>query len=382
MIRELVLIQYIPLTASWEKNLYIRELQAAGIAVSYWDVSRIFFPRVAFPRDFHRDYVTPIDTYAWLEEMLAQKDMARTVFVPQITLEMRTLRLFRMLTRCHCTQWFYGRGTLPVSSQPLARRLARALFSIRKILWAGEQIILRLLRKSGYVKRFDLVFYAGSAARSMHMGARKLVPINYFDYDEYLLQKGSLTASPAERTCVYLDDNLLHDTDNDIVAYRSLNAQRYLRDLTAFFDHLERAFDVRVVIAASPKARYAAGAFGGRRIVYNETQAVVRDCIFVVEHYSSAISYAVLYRKPAVFMYTREMEPLPYFTIIRALAHALKSPLCRIDDSEAVRMLTIPTVNDSAYDTYTYAYLSNPESKDILSRDMVVRTAVAYVVQD
>ena len=61
---------------------------------------------------------------------------------------------------------------------------------------------------------------------------------------------------------------------------------------------------------AHPKTSYKKNdlTFGGRNVVYGKTLELVRNSDFVITRQSTAISYAIFFKKPVIFIYSNELK--------------------------------------------------------------------------
>jgi hypothetical protein len=78
--------------------------------------------------------------------------------------------------------------------------------------------------------------------------------------------------------------------------------------LVRFFEFLEPAACVKVEVAGHYKAAFPAIApcFGNRSVYYGKTREMVRQSELVITIASTAISYAVLFKKPVIFIYSNQ----------------------------------------------------------------------------
>ena len=79
--------------------------------------------------------------------------------------------------------------------------------------------------------------------------------------------------------------------------------------LAKFFDKLEADTGVSVIISGHYKSTHPpiAAYFGNRAVHYGRTLEQVRDCEFVITRDSMAVSYAVVFRKPVILIYSDEI---------------------------------------------------------------------------
>ncbi len=92
------------------------------------------------------------------------------------------------------------------------------------------------LRKLKLVKPFEIAFVAGDVLMTGNNYAAKVVPINYFDYDQYVKAKSDgghrLVTG---RYVVFLDINLPFHADLALGDWPQIDPVAYYRSLNRFF---------------------------------------------------------------------------------------------------------------------------------------------------
>lgn len=174
---------------------------------------------------------------------------------------------------------------------------------------------------------------------------------------------------PQTETAVFLDEYLPYHPDLAAMGLESpMEAGAYFACLRRLFDRIETELGLEVVIAANPRADYSdkPGVFGERRIVRYQTAPLVAQSRLVVAHRSTAVNFAVLFRKPLLITAMREtyrhVSQRPYFD---GLSEALAQPIQYFDDPGDVDLETALTVNDRAYDGYIDDYIKRIGSPDL-----------------
>jgi hypothetical protein len=377
MKHKIIYLCYLPLMAKREKDFFITEAQEHGFSVEYWDLTKIFFPDMSLTGEIDRSYVRKIDDYAAFKKMLSSNEIKRCFFVIVITLDGMVIKLHRLLTKNKCFLVFFARAGLPASyaNESLLKKLVnnyRRYLTIDKMRRIYLNRLAKIYQRTGLIKYYDLVFTAGSVEASRYGGRSNVVPLNHFDYDSYLRVKDRSNRTVNNEYCVFLDDNLVYDTDFRIINERTVEAAAYFKSLCAFFERLEKKHNLKVIIAAHPKAEYQGAEFRNREIIKGNTNELVKDCRFAIAHYSTSISFAVLYKKPIVFMYTSEMKDMFYFQTIKHLASALDARIVNIDafhDEE----LQIGSPDYPRYDDYKYKYLTSKSTESRLSARVFIQ---------
>ena len=83
-------------------------------------------------------------------------------------------------------------------------------------------------------------------------------------------------------------------------------------------------------------------------------------------HDSTAVSYAVLYEKPMMFVFNNQLTSLRFdsnYSSIIAFHKELEVELINIDNINDLDVLSIPIVDKEKYNLYKYEYLTSPKRK-------------------
>jgi hypothetical protein len=361
-----------------EEIYFTDQLIQAGFAVEYWDLSNLFFPDINFGWELERDYVIKVRDYREFEEMIAARDRNRCRFIVGIIFNGLTIKLHRILTRHNCYLIFFARIGIPTFS-PHDALLKKVVKNYHNYLRPGKikekflNIVNQLYNNIGLTKHYDAVFAAGHIQESRYRGVSKVIPINFYDYDRYLCVKDNPSRLIPYDYCVFLDDNLAYDIDFVAFTIKTVTAKLYYQSLCAFFDRLENLFKVRIVIAAHPKAEYHGNEFGDRAIIQGKTNELVKDCHFAITSYSASTSYAILYKKPIVFIYTNELIDFVSCQTIKSFANMLDASIFNIDKihhDDDLLQANISKINHSKYEDFKYNYLTSKSTENKLSGDI------------
>jgi hypothetical protein len=309
-IRKLVFTYYLPLSAKLERDFYIPELSAEGFEVEYWDLTKVFFT-VSLPEGIQRKYVRFIATMSEFKALLSHEDKKDTLFISQMTIEFRTLRLYRVFKRFGCKVATFDRPGYPVADGLVIRGLFFSkLFAFSKYPSYIRTVLTRFAVKTGYVSNFAIVFAAGVEALKRNRKAAKLIAVNHFDYDAYLCMDEEAVNPVGEDYAVFLDEQFPLHPDLKLLRMESLDPEVYFSQMNALFGRIERQYGLKVVVAGHPKTVAQGNPYTGFALIKHKTMALVKHSVFVIAHESTSISYAVIYRKPLLSTYTLEMERL------------------------------------------------------------------------
>jgi len=357
---KVVFVLPFPPTTDFRRKFFVRELEAAGITTEYWDVADVMGYAMKFTTDHDGLAYRAIPTRRALAAAIAAEDRDHTVYVLQITRGIHSWPIYRVFTRAGVKLVFFGRGYLP---SPPPERSPGAL--LRKLLVAGSvksvatSVASRLLRgRVPFTRPYDTAFVAGEAAERHHRrDAAAIKHIHHFDVD------AAADPAPAglpERYIAFVDDYLPHHPDFATFRSRTVDPTAYYAALNRAFAACERSFGVPVIVAAHPKAIYDRNPFGGRAVVFGATGALVRESVVVLAHASTAVSFAVIHRKPLALLYTREIAAVhPYlFASMRMTAGMLGCPLVDMEETSAQTVPRDGAIDESRYAAYAREYLS------------------------
>ncbi|MCX7180893.1 MAG: hypothetical protein NTX56_19705 [Proteobacteria bacterium] len=231
--------------------------------------------------------------------------------------------------------------------------------------------MIRLLLKMLPDQTPDYALVAGSSWRTdpRFSSARVKIPAHSFDYETYLIARKEKPFRDDDYA-VYLDEDIAGHEDNAELGFREpATSASFYPALTNFLDEFERTHDVPVLIAGYPSSDRSMRAlrFGRREVVYGQTAALIRNAKLIFAHASTAISYAVLWRRPIVFLTSTEILGSwyqPWIEASRRLLHASIAPVDR-ELPEMEGQDSWFDVDRDAYEHYENCYIkasSAPET--------------------
>lgn len=377
MTQKVIYVSYMRLSDKAERDWYVDHLRANGLEVEFWDMVPLLFGGDRAGSKITEYLRTPL-TYQEVEAMLLLPDNKGAKYIMLVSYEGRTTKLYRLLSKHGCRMFYVAWGQLPISSQRTwSETTYRVISNPMKFVSAAlNRLKAFAYRKLHLVKPYEVVFAAGGALMSGAHYAQKVVSINLVDFDHYVCSKLSEPHPVSGSFAVFLDINLPFQSDLAIVGMSAIEPRLYFESLNRFFTMVEEQFGIKVVIAAHPKADYGAGTFQGREIYRGLTPDLVRDADFVISHHSTSLSYAVLNRKPVIFIYTDRMAELYGRTIVRYIhdfAQYLDMTCYNIDQTSRTERIALATVNEQRYEAYKYNFLTSPESESSTTREIFWR---------
>lgn len=272
------------------------------------------------------------------------------------------VRAFRRRLRARgVPRAFVQAGLLPEPAATLGAR-ARGGLQPREIAALGMKLWRRTLRALRPEPPPEIVVLSGTAGlrRSGAYRSPRKVWAHSADFDTYAaVDRDRRTLPPY---AVFLDEDMIYHSDFEHAGSRSPATEAaYYGSLTAFFEEIEAAYGTPVVVAAHPRSRYdlRRHLWSGREVVHGRTAELVRDSALVICHQSTAISFAVLWRKPLLFLTTREIAVSGNMQArIALISSILNSVMINVDVRDGVPPKDcLFSVDEAAYAAYVREYI-------------------------
>ena len=190
-----------------------------------------------------------------------------------------------------------------------------------------------------------------------------------FDYEEYLWKR-QLTKMRSDRYAVYLDEDIANHIDNvEMGLLHPVTEEKFFSALRHFFARVKEETGMTVVVAGHPSARYdlRPDLLRGTEIVTGETAELISGAEVVFMHASTAISFAVLWRRPTVFLTSEEISKSWYYPRIELMRKILNAPMVNIDQQKVSQLIAAhwPKIDESAYQCYQDTYIKSRGSPEL-----------------
>lgn len=186
------------------------------------------------------------------------------------------------------------------------RRMVNSVFIRMPKKWFGAKACAFVINNSpGEIENYKKRFFCDEHTKFL------IVHSNF--YEEALEKKATERVVP-QKYCVWLDSYIPYHPDLTQIPGAYVNAESYYQALRKFFHWIQNEYGIKVVVAAHPRSDYNEhkDAYEGFEIYKFCTCVLVRDAEFVLSAASTSFLYAVMYKKPILFIYqTALMNGLP-----------------------------------------------------------------------
>tara|TARA_B100001142_G_C14344785_1_gene659475 strand:+ start:859 stop:2040 length:1182 start_codon:yes stop_codon:yes gene_type:complete len=380
--KKIIILVQSPFTKWDEKRIGIKEILEHGFDLEIWNVGMISNAKAFILREnisYRSDHEIRFNSLDELKNRLSENRHAFIIcLIPYIYSNYFILRLITKNNLYAINRDFSG---ISGSFQALniKERIVQKikLFSLRRIL---EKLFLLTPIKMLGIKPCSLVFAGGNRSLLRHpliSTKSKVVHIHANDYDIFLKDNKESKPELNYRYAVFIDQNLAHNTDPLITGTgRVVTEQNYFPSLKKFFDQIEKKYDIRVVIAAHPRASQdnASNFYGDRDIFYGNTLPLVRESEIVLLHYSNAVNFAVLYKKPILFFTTKELDSSFRKPAIDSLAASLNKSIYNIDSQDSFDLAFEMEVNHEIYRDFKENYIKMDGTPEVFFWEVVAKS--------
>ncbi len=211
----------------------------------------------------------------------------------------------------------------------------------------------------------DTVMIAGKKSveenNYIYAKKRKLYTHSY-NYNHFLTLDKKKIKIKKKDYIVYVDQGLLTHPDFFIKKREPLVDKNFYIKINNFLSFIEKKYKYQIKIALHPKNNKMNNLFPKRYICYlDKTAELIKDSKHVLIHYSTAVSFGVLFKKPITFLTSDKLNNFRPGAQITKLSHELKSHLINIDKNKKKIRLQMK-FNKKAYNMYLDKYIKHPKS--------------------
>jgi hypothetical protein len=386
-----------PLTARDAERFGVQSALERGHDVSVFDLSRVIHPNL--PNEASWDHAhsrlsieafSDWDGFDRRQQAIEQSDLV-LLLIQSYGLSRLVLPVLRRVATARVPYLILAAPayteSLRFEDLPPAHKLGE-IWSRLKLIDPLNSLIARLSPKwlGMPTARFAVVNGLASITSSNLIDEKtQLIPAHTHDYDLYL--RLARENPNQQNYAAFIDQFVPFHTDiREVRVANRIDPDRYYTSLRRLFDHIEGTLGLEIVVAAHPRANYAdrPELLGDRKIVYGQTPQLIAQSRLVLSHASTAVGFAVMFRRPVMVIVTRDYYGFtPGLSMaFDQLAENLGTALHFIDDADPPSLEHVMNVNSERYDRYINRYVRHPSASDkslwniifdTLERDLSVR---------
>jgi hypothetical protein len=295
----------------------------------------------------------------------------KTGSLPKIKISLRIKKILRALIFRKNTLGMvvdYEKSTV-LSDKTIAIKRIDKLFGLIKLKLQQLLIIKKLNTLPNYI---GLI----AGYKSLDRFTRRSDPIIWIgsnDYHTFNKVKKELVLNRSHQAVepfiLFIDDNLPGAHDWTLLGISApVTEALYYPALNTFFEKIESIYDMPVRIAAHPSDADEdyVRKMGVRHVIYGNTAMLTLQSSLVLMHASTAVSFAVMARKPIIFLTTQELDQSHYGLNVMTMSESLGSPLVFMDvnNTKEIELKKI-FIDECKYSLYEANYLHNEHSNEI-----------------
>lgn len=233
------------------------------------------------------------------------------------------------------------------------------------------KIIKNFLQRKEYnliKSNFDISLVGGLASYNKFTN-KNIINAHSMDYDVYLNIKDK-PKNNSNFYAVFLDEDMVDHPDYAFEDQKSpVTNKQYNKTLSNFLKKFESETGFKVKIACHPKRKIEniPNLLKDFEWVHGETAKLVMNSRVTLVHQSTSLSYAILFKKPLIFLISNELAKSWLGPSIEIFSEILNSLLINMDNfsNKAFDTKTFLKIDEKKYKNYLDNYIKVPNSPDL-----------------
>ena len=385
MVKKIVFFCFGPVIKYHYKRFGVEILKQNGFEVWFYDFSPIVSPAIC-KGAVYIDKPTSEDYFQFFEEKKAIQaihELGDECFVVVTGhYQTETFKIFRALSRANIP---YAVWSVSVDATGMGGQGESSLW---KFFLKFKRFNLKKLKRLLYKPILAPVFGIRSPDACMLSGEKslefngpvarigektELIWAHTPDYDTYLTDLHKKEAE--ENIALWIEPSGPMFPWDDFLPRNTSpvwTVEQYYPSLCRFFDYVEKELGLKVIIAAHPKSNHADDRpeyFGKRQAIPNQILPLIKKSRFVMSHNSTALSFAVLEKKPILCLTTAEFETdIAVSRMFKVVASSLGTTPINVDAAPySIDWKKKLLVNEDLYLSYQQQYLKKAGSEKLNS---------------
>ena len=356
---------------------------------NFFDVKIFDLTKISYPSFFevHKEKIYKSKNYYEIKKMNQAKNLIEefkpTFAIDNMTPYSNNSKIIRTFLKKRKVKTIHIQsGLVPAVKRKIFEKIHRFFFLfIRPNIFYSKinRIIRNKLSGQNKEKNCDVILISGLKGLNKINKNKKIIFSHSYDYESYLnFKKNSEDKNIFQKNFIVFLDQFLPSHPGAIMRGEKSKCtkEKYYPAINNFFSFLEKKTNKKIIIAPHPRADYyRLNPFQGRQLIDKRTIQLVKNADIVLAHTSTSISYAVLYKKPIIFLTSNEIIRSYDDFRIHSLARELDSILINIDESKyfskSLDLSKISKINNKTYTDYKRNYIKHPYSENISMWDIM-----------
>ena len=365
---QIVYLSSLPLK-NLSKDFYVHELKnLKGLEVQFWNLTEILFG--VKTNEEKNIFEKNINNHTQFKNEIKLQNNEKTLYIITIAFEYRALLLYYFLKKHNCKTLFFARGALPQYKR--VNKLNNINYN--RIINFLKNRIAFFFKFLKIVNTYDYLLISGlDGYKTIGVGSEidlkksKKYYINSIDKEIY--DNTDSESAVDSNSLVFIDEYMPFHPDFKLLNIDTVPESEYYKELNLFFSCIEKKLKVQVVICAHPKAENykTKNYFDNRKIYFNKTCEIIKASRGVISHNSTAVNFAVLSKKPIIFITSNLIKRFNPVLDKQILLHSkiLNSNFINIDNYQQ-KKLFFWEINKVFYNSWKRKYLTYNVNQDKL----------------
>lgn len=214
---------------------------------------------------------------------------------------------------------------------------------------------------------YDYIFTSGKLLEKKFKKNGRIIKIHHYDLDFFLnakkfkkKKKYALFISPATLNPDIYDNNPGYKIKN-ILNFKN---NKYFQNIKVFLNSLKNITKFDILVAKHPKDNFDLEKKINFKCYKNITPELVKNSEFVICFDSSAFQFAILSRKPVIFLTSNNFPKLVKDDILTRCNFFDKSPMNIENKLNINELKNNLRIDNKKYENYKNLYISNANNKD------------------
>lgn len=294
----------------------------------------------------------------------------RSLVIPHVAPYI-AISLFNLTAKYSLSTLYFepGRGI------PTSKSFLKLLASTAEALSDPRGLMRRIRNRQGHDEIIiDYFITTGKdpkgRSHTWERRSRQIIPSHSYDYVVWQTAKPFISSQPY---IVFLDQAYPdHQDFVKILGFNPFTRESYYPRIESFLRHVSDRFGMPVLIALHPRSSDAGPKpYQGFQTFLGRTASLVKGANLVVAHDSTAVSFAVLGRKPLLLVEVDERSKRPYIgNVTRNVSAILGVPVIHMSNRTLLPLDKFE-VDESKYARYEASYIRHPACNGIPVWDRV-----------
>jgi hypothetical protein len=215
------------------------------------------------------------------------------------------------------------------------------------------------------------IFVAGNQVKRKIMNLKKskgieLINLSTWEFSSTISKKNNSTNLFNNKYAVFVNKVGPNKKTSDEIINNSTSpetAEKWYPSLNSFFSFLEKVFNLKIVIASHPKSNEEGhlSYLDNRVSVLNQTEELIKGSEFVIGRNSTALGFAVIYKKPILFIHSNETKKnVSRLNEINNFSNYFKTKSVNIDDDiNDKEIKSLISFDHQLYESYMNDFLTS-----------------------